>query len=280
MSDSRKKTFQSNLGELDNAEMMLWLNKTIESEIIPRLLMGHKLESSNDLLASQQTSEIEVKQTEIVDFCQTLLDGPVENCFSYIGAMQKSGHSLISLYINLIPASTRRLQELWESDENSFTEVTLALGRAQNLIHQLSPIFVNQGKFSDFQGNALLINTPGSQHTLGILMLGEFFKQAGWNTAVEIEISSDELKDRIQFQAYDLVAISISCEAQWDTMESLLKEIKIVSKNQGILTMAGGPLFDFNPELLKVCSADVCALKAEEAIKAVSDLLSQRARLN
>ncbi len=280
MSDSLKKTFQSNLGELDNAEMMLWLNKTIESEIIPRLLMGHKLESANDLLASEQTSEIEVKQTEIVDFCQTLLDGPVEKCFSYIGAMQKSGHSLVSLYINLIPASTRRLQELWENDENSFTEVTLALGRAQNLIHQLSPIFVNQGKFSDFQGNALLINTPGSQHTLGILMLGEFFKQAGWNTAVEIEISSDELKDRIQFQAYDLVAISISCEAQWDTMESLLKEIKLVSKNQGILTMAGGPLFDFNPELLKVCSADVCTLKAEEAIKTVSDLLSQRARLN
>nr|WP_255532867.1 cobalamin B12-binding domain-containing protein [Polynucleobacter sp. CS-Odin-A6] len=182
--------------------------------------------------------------------------------------------------MNLIPASTRRLQELWENDENSFTEVTLALGRAQNLIHQLSPIFVNQGNFSDFQGNALLINVPGSQHTLGILMLGEFFKQAGWNTAVEIEISSEELKERIQLQPYDLVAISISCEAQWDTMESLLKEIKIVSKNPGILTMAGGPLFDFNPELLQDCSADVCALRAEEAIKTVSDLLSQRARLN
>ena len=279
MSESLKKTFQSNLGELDNAEMMLWLNKTIESEIIPRLLMGHKLGSANDQ-AADQANDLQVKQTEIVDFCQTLLDGPVEECFSYIDSMQKSGHSLVSLYMNLIPASTRRLQELWENDENSFTEVTLALGRAQNLIHQLSPIFVNQGNFSDFQGNALLINAPGSQHTLGILMLGEFFKQAGWNTAVEIEISSEELKDRIHLQHYDLVAISISCEAQWDTMESLLKEIKIVSKNQGILTMAGGPLFDFNPELLQDCSADVCALRAEEAIKTVSDLLSQRARLN
>lgn len=279
MSESLKKTFQSNLGELDNAEMMLWLNKTIESEIIPRLLMGHKLDSAHDQ-AADQANDMQVKQTEIVDFCQTLLDGPVEECFSYIDRMQKSGHSLISLYMNLIPASTRRLQELWENDENSFTEVTLALGRAQNLIHQLSPIFVNLGNFSDFQGSALLINAPGSQHTLGILMLGEFFKQAGWNTAVEIEISSEELKDRIHSQAYDLVAISISCDAQWDTMEALLKEIKIVSKNQGILTMAGGPLFDYNPELLTVCSADVCALKAEEAIKTVSDLLSKRARLN
>ncbi|QWE24019.1 cobalamin B12-binding domain-containing protein [Polynucleobacter sp. AP-Elch-400A-B2] len=278
MSESLKKTIQSNLGELDNTEMMLWLNKTIESEIIPRLLMGHKLVSANGLNGDE--TEIEVKQSEIVDFCQTLIDGPVEDCFSFIERMKKSGHSLISLYVNLIPASTRRLQELWENDENSFTEVTLALGRAQNLIHQLSPIFVNQSNFNEFQGNALLVNVPGSQHTLGILMLGEFFKLAGWNAMVEIEISSEELKDRIRLQACDLVAISVSTEAQWDTMESLLKEIKIVSKNKEILTMVGGPLFDFKPELVSACSADVCALTAEEAIKRVSDLLSQRNRLN
>jgi len=279
LSESLKKTFQSNLGELDNADMMLWLNKTIESEIIPRLLMGHNLGPNYDL-SGDETSEIEVKQVEIVDFCQTLIDGPVEDCFSYIQSMQKSGHSLMSLYINLIPPSTRRLQELWENDENSFTEVTIALGRAQNLIHQLSPIFVNQSNFSDFQGNALLVNVPGSQHTLGILMLGEFFKLAGWNTTVEIDISGDELKDRIRLQACDLVAISVSCEAQWDTMQSLLKEIKRFSKNKEVLTMVGGPLFDYKPELVSACSADVCTLTAEEAIQKVSVLLSQRARLN
>jgi hypothetical protein len=279
LSESLKKTFQSNLGELDNADMMLWLNKTIESEIIPRLLMGHNLGPNYDL-SGDETSEIEVKQVEIVDFCQTLIDGPVEDCFSYIQSMQKSGHSLMSLYINLIPPSTRRLQELWENDENSFTEVTIALGRAQNLIHQLSPIFVNQSNFSDFQGNALLVNVPGSQHTLGILMLGEFFKLAGWNTTVEIDISGDELKDRIRLQACDLVAISVSCEAEWDTMESLLKEIKRFSKNKEVLTMVGGPLFDYKPELVSACSADVCTLTAEEAIQKVSVLLSQRARLN
>ena len=279
LSESLKKTFQSNLGELDNAEMMQWLNKTIESEIIPRLLMGHNRESANDQ-GGDEACELDVKQTEIVDFCQTLIDGPVEECFSFIERMQKSGHSLISLYVNLIPASTRRLQTLWENDENSFTEVTIALGRAQNLIHQLSPIFVNQNYFSDFQGNAFLLNVPGSQHTLGILMLGEFFKLAGWNTTVEIEISSDELKDRIGLQACDLVAISVSTEAQWDTMEALVKDVKKFSKNKDVLTMVGGPLFDFKPELISACSADVCTLTAEEAIKKVSDLLSKRTRLN
>ena len=279
MPDSLKKTFQSNLGELDNSEMMLWLNKTIESEIIPRLLMGHKIESAN-LEAANQSSEIKVKQREIVDFCQKLLDGPIEECFTYIDRMQKSGHSLVSLYIDLIPASTRRLQQLWETDENSFTEVTMALGRAQNLIHQLSHIFMSQGHLNDFQGNALLINAPGSQHTLGILILGEFFKLNGWNTTVEIEMTSAELKKRIDLQAYDLLAISISCEDQWGTMETLLNEVKKASKNKGILTMAGGPLFDFKPELIQECSADVCELTAEEAIKKVSDLIAQKAALN
>jgi methanogenic corrinoid protein MtbC1 len=194
--------------------------------------------------------------------------------------MQKSGHSLISLYVNLIPASTRRLQELWENDENSFTEVTMALGRAQNLIHQLSPIFMSQGNFTEFQGNALLINAPGSQHTLGILILGEFFKLKGWNTTVEIDISSADLKKRLNLQAFDLLAISISCEDQWDTMETLLNEVKKVSKNKGILTMVGGPLFDFRPELVNACSADACALTAEDAIKKVGDILAHRASLN
>ena len=279
MSDSLKKTFQSSLGELDSTEMMLWLNKTIESEIIPRLLMGHKLESASHL-ADSYSSDIEVKQKEIIDFCQTLLDGPIADCFTFIDQMQKSGHSLVSLYMNLIPASTRRLQQLWENDENSFTEVTLALGRAQNLIHQLSPAFMSQGKLSGFQGNALLINAPGSQHTLGILIMSEFFKLNGWNTTVEIESTSADLKDRIRLQAYDLLAISISCEDQWGTMETLLSEVKRVSKNKGILTMAGGPLFDFKPELVQECSADICSLTAEEAIKKVSDLMAQKATLN
>jgi len=259
--------------------MMQWLNKTIESEIIPRLLMGHKLESANHI-ADAQNNNIEVKQTEIVDFCQTLLDGPIADCFTFIDRMQKSGHSLISLYMNLIPASTRRLQQLWETDENSFTEVTLALGRAQNLIHQLSPAFMSQGKLSEFQGNALLINAPGSQHTLGILIMSEFFKLNGWNTTVEIETTSYNLKDRIHSQAYDLLAISISCEDQWGTMETLLNEVKKASKNKGILTMAGGPLFDFKPELIHECSADVCELTAEDAIKKVADLIAQKSALN
>jgi methanogenic corrinoid protein MtbC1 len=277
--DSLKKTFQSNLGELDNAEMMVWLNKTIESEIIPRLLMGHKIEAANQEIDGQ-ANDIKVKQAEIVDFCQKLLDGPIEECFTFIDTMQRSGHSLVSLYIDLIPASTRRLQQLWESDENSFTEVTMALGRAQNLIHQLSPIFISQGNFTEFQGNALLINAPGSQHTLGILILGEFFKLNGWNTTVEIDISSAELKKRLDLQAFDLLAISISCEDQWDTMETLLNEVKKVSKNKGILTMVGGPLFDYKPELVNACSADACSLTAEDAIKKVGEILARRASLN
>jgi methanogenic corrinoid protein MtbC1 len=241
--------------------------------------MGHKIEAANQEIDGQ-ANDIKVKQAEIVDFCQKLLDGPIEECFTFIDTMQRSGHSLVSLYIDLIPASTRRLQQLWENDENSFTEVTMALGRAQNLIHQLSPIFMSQGNFTEFQGNALLINAPGSQHTLGILILGEFFKLNGWNTTVEIDISSAELKKRLDLQAFDLLAISISCEDQWDTMETLLNEVKKVSKNKGILTMVGGPLFDYKPELVNACSADACSLTAEDAIKKVGDILARRASLN
>jgi hypothetical protein len=63
-------------------------------------------------------------------------------------------------------------------------------------------------------------------------------------------------------------------------METLLQEVKKVSKNKGILTMAGGPLFDHKPELVDACSADACALTAEGAIKTIADLLAQRTSLN
>jgi len=279
LSDSLKKTFQSNLGKLDNAEMMQWLNKTIESEIIPRLLMGHSLESYNKNAANQATG-IKVDQTQIDDFCQILLDGPIEDCLSYIATMQKSGYSLVSLYMDLIPASTRRLQLLWETDENSFTEVTMALGRAQNMIHQLSPLFMHEANFTDFKGKALLVNAPGSQHTLGILILSEFLKINGWNTTVDIEITDEDVKERVRLQAYDLLGISISCEDQWDTVEALLAEVKHASKNKGVLTMVGGPLLDYKPELMDNSSADICALTPEEAMKKVSEFMTQRNALN
>jgi len=63
-------------------------------------------------------------------------------------------------------------------------------------------------------------------------------------------------------------------------MEILLNEVKEASKNKGILTMVGGPVFDFKPELIQECSADICELTAEEAIKKVSDLIAQRSALN
>lgn len=139
---------------------------------------------------------------------------------------------------------------------------------------------MSQEHLSHYRGRALLINAPGSQHTLGILIVGEFFKLNGWNTTIDIEVSTEDLKEQIQSQDYDLLAISISCDDQWDTMEALLQEVKKISKNKGILTMVGGPLFDYKPELVEACSADACSLTAEDAIKKVSDLLTQRNSLN
>ncbi len=274
----RKPRFNTQISQkvdsLPSHELNNLLNKTIEAQIIPRLLMQH---GNQHLELDTGSAGEPISSDEVKHFAELLIHSSNDICLGYIQAMRLEGRGLNEIYLDLIAPAARRLGCYWELDEQSFTTVTLALGRVQRIMQELSPDFRNtEHEQQGLSGRALLFAMPHSQHTMGVLMLSEFFIQAGWDVTTIANPSSDEVLALCREQSFDIVGISISYELQWDAMQELLQTIRKCSVNSQIGIMAGGALFNAKPELMDQCAADICTLSAPDAVIAAENILKSR----
>ena len=254
-------------------ELTQLLNRTIEAQIIPRLLIQH----GPNHQVSTGSAPVPISSDEVKHFAELLIHSSNDICFGFIQSLRLEGRDLNEIYLDLIAPAARRLGCYWELDEQSFTTVTLALGRVQRIMQELSPDFRNnESGHKTLSGKALLFAMPHSQHTMGVLMLSEFFIQAGWDVATMSNPSTEEILLLCQEQAFDIVGISISYELQWDAMQDLVQAIRRCSANSQIGIMAGGALFNAKPELMEQCAADICTLSAPDAVIAAENILKSR----
>lgn len=255
-------------------ELTHLLNKTIEAQIIPRLLIQH---GHKHLEVDSKHSGAPISSDEVKHFAELLIHSSNEICLGYIQALRLEGRDLNEIYLDLIAPAARRLGCYWELDEQSFTTVTLALGRVQRIMQELSPDFRNNdSEYKTRSGKVLLFAMPHSQHTMGVLMLSEFFIQAGWDVTTVANPSREEILALCREQAFDIAGISISHELQWDAMQELVQVIRSCSANSQIGIMAGGALFYAKPELMDQCAADICTLSAPDAVIAAENILKSR----
>ena len=274
----RKPRFNTQISKKVDApssdELTHLLNKTIEAQIIPRLLMQH---GHNRPDVDSRKTGVPISNDEVKHFAELLIHSSNDICLGYIQALRLEGRDLNEIYLDLIAPAARRLGCYWELDEQSFTTVTLALGRVQRIMQELSPDFRNnENEYKPLSGKALLFAMPHSQHTMGVLMLSEFFIQAGWDVMTVSNPSSEEILTLCRDQAFDIVGISISYELQWDAMQELVQAIRQCSTNSQVGIMAGGALFNAKPELMNQCAADICTLSAPDAVIAAENILKSR----
>ncbi len=256
-------------------ELAHLLNKTIEAQIIPQLLVHHSNTLKKESAAYPHST---ILADEVKYFAELLIHSSNDICLGYIQSLRQEGCSLNEIYLDLIAPAARRLGCYWELDEQSFTTVTLALGRIQRIMQELSSDFRNDESCQkSVGGKVLLFAMPNSQHTMGVFMLGEFFAQAGWNVSTVPNPSKEEILSTCSKESFDIVGISISYELQWDAMQDLITELRKVSANSQMSIMAGGALFNAKPEFIEKCPADICTLSATDAIIAAETILRSRA---
>ena len=242
---------------------MDWLVKTIEAEIIPRLLAAHHDEAQSANPGGQSQN---VEPADIEAFLQLALHEESMVCQQHILDLVARGVPLQKIYLDLLTPAARRLDAMWTADECDFTQVTIALWRMQQVMYDLSPVFRNEDEEIRHRRKIMLMPVPGSQHTLGILMVAEFFRRAGWNVWGEPTASRDRLLEAVHEEWFDIAGISIGSEPQLIGLADFISELRRASKNHGLIVMIGGPLVVKNPELVAHIGADAFATDAEHAI--------------
>ncbi len=178
----------------------------------------------------------------------------------------REGWTLEDIYLHGIVPAARLLGLWWMSDRLDFSDVTVASSRLHRLLYDYSPTFLADAK-PQVQRSVLLMPEPGSQHTMGIFMLSEFFRREGWYTQLLSVGSIEEAIRCVTAHWFDVVAISVSSQRQLTEVQVLIRNMRQTSPNKRLAVMLGGPLVVSHPELLETLGHDGVAQDALEALE-------------
>ena len=250
------------------------LIKMLDQEIIPRLLVSHQANSSLESLAIPGQRKILAAEVDLLS--GLAINGNQQSCIDLIQKLIAKQVSIESIYLDLIPRTARKLGELWEEDVVSFADVTIGLWRLQHVLYELTKDFQLKNSMPIENLNALLIPAPKSQHTLGLFIVAEFFRKAGWRVWGEPNLSLEQINNLIFSQWFDVIGISIGFSDQLVGLNELIASLRSRSMNAHVSFMVGGPLYNSDPDLFDEINAEIKSGDANEAIRIAEIIVSNK----
>mgnify|MGYP001160926484 FL=1 len=252
------------------------LPSTIESEIIPRLLIAQrqKIGELSKKGASTKKSGQFVSPNNIEELLNLILDSDIENSKLYLRALLNNGLKIEKLYTELLQPVARQLGVYWEEDSLDFSTITVALWQIHQLMYFLSPELMGNRK-AILKNKILLFSALGSQHTLGLFMLSEFFRKNGWQVHADPSPSEEDIFLMIKEKQFDIVGISIGSVDQKNSTKRIIRKIR-EKKESFSKILIGGPLALQDKLLFEKLGADGQALDAEEAIKMAEGFILEK----
>lgn len=250
------------------------LIQMLDKEIIPRLLVSHQANTLIEDLATSGQRKIHVQEVDLL--VSLSINGTQETCIEFINKLMKKQVSIESIYLDLIPMTARKLGVLWEEDICSFTDVTIGLWRLQHILYDLTKDFQKKHTMPIENLNALLIPAPKSQHTLGLFIVAEFFRKAGWRVWGEPNLSPEQINNLIFSQWFDVIGISVGYSEQLVGVNQLITSLRSRSMNPNVAFMVGGPLYATDPELFDDIQAEIKSSDANDAIRQAEIIVGQK----
>ncbi len=262
-----------------SADGLIRLNRTIEAQIIPRLLLAHHTAPQ---LASAPSNLAESALPHVTAIADRLLADDANGVGAQIEEFRAQGHSLETVYLQFLAPVALRLRELWADDLCGFAEATLALWRLQQVMRDYSVAFRAEAERQETGRRALLLPTPREKYDLSYVMFGlcmrsEFFRRDGWEAWIESDASSSAFGEVIRNQWFDVVEFIVSGEKQLDALATGIRLIRRHSPNRSIGVMVCGQVFIEHPELVLMVGADLRATDAGQGSVQAQNLLGRLA---
>jgi len=210
----------------------------------------YSLGSSPRLVGGTTFSElVALDQSQVALLTQAAIKS-MEETRKILMKWRSQGHSLKDTYLFGITGSARLIGELWSRDAMDFVNVTIALSRLHRVMHEFSQEFLSEGNAESNGLSLLLMTEPGSQHGLGVFMLSEFFRQAGWRVTLASPQDIVDFKRIFLSDWFDAVVLSISTDRQIDAVAKSLPELSKTTANPNLKIYVGGPMAQVSPEAI------------------------------
>lgn len=247
------------------------LRRTIEADLIPRLAITHRTGLFPPTVAAAAGRILD--DDEVEEFVRVIRGLTEAGLDGYISGLLEDGAKPEAIYLDLMAPAARRLGELWEEDACSFMEVSLSLGRMQRVLRRLEGQFLSMAGEEGGDGRRILLTgLSGEQHTLGLILVAEFFIRDGWSVEVGTPFGSGDPLSRLAEEWYDVVGFSLACDDHLDRLTRDIQRAREVSRNKDLRVLVGGPPFVDAPELALKVGADGSATDARMAPRVAGEL--------
>lgn len=250
------------------------LAAVIESEIIPRLLVAHRPFYPD--VPSDPAMRKAIAPGDAERFAPRLIAHETADLLTEVEQLIAGGVDPQTLYLDLFAPAARLLGRLWDDDTYDFVDVTLGLWRLQELVREVqarAPVLRTPLPAR----RALLATAPGDQHSLGLVLLDEFFRQGGWETTVIPDGLDEDLVAMLETEPFDLVGLTVTRTDHLPIVPPLIALLRRRSLNRRICVMVGGAAIAGDSALAATLGADGTAGDARAAVAAADRLIGDSA---
>ncbi len=258
--------------EAANDTRMSQLARTIELEIIPRLMLAHRTPAeppAQPAVRPHVVSEADVRQ-----FAKLVLSHQEDMAFATIQHLRAQDVAVEQIYLELLAPTARYLGLLWEDDLCSFTDVTVGLGRLQRVLRELSPALGRSVEHPSQGRRVLLLPSPGEQHTFGLVMVAEFFRRSGWDVTGGAWAAGADAAALCTGEWFDVVGFSLGAEVHLQALTAGISALRHATCNQDLKILVGGPLFALHPEFVGQVGADGMTIDGRDAPSLAETLIA------
>jgi len=257
------------------------LDKLVETEIIPRLMLAHAEAAEETALARTDAPNADTplfNAEEIDRFARMTVSRGPEEVVEFIDQLLTNGADAEDVLMKLLAPAARRLGELWEEDRVDFTEVTIGLmklHRALQRVNRDAPCGVGAGRSAP---RILLGPADGEQHVFGLLMVGELFCRSGWRVRCETSAKNNAVIAAVAEEHFDIVGLSASADDSLKPLAEEIRRIRSASLNPAVKVMVGGRVFNQDFGLVQRVGADAMAVDGVRAVVTAERMVHQLAQ--
>ncbi|WP_022977191.1 BLUF domain-containing protein [Nevskia ramosa] len=161
------------------------------------------------------------------------------------GELQSLSRSIGALCTDLYEPLARSLGDLWQADDCTELELTVALCRVQSSMRNATS---GAARTRGVHLPAVLVTPqPGEQHRLGASLDAEVLWQAGWNTQYEAPATDEALEQLVADTWFDALDLSLSNSFRREhwlpRMAQTIQHVRDASRNPQLVVVVGGRVF-------------------------------------
>jgi methanogenic corrinoid protein MtbC1 len=254
------------------------LARTIEAEIIPRLMLLHR----EGLARARPAQALSPKQLEMPDIrspelaerlLRILLDERTDTAIDFIDRLLIADVPFEVVLDELLSPVARKLGKLWDDDQLSFVEVTIAMTRLQQTLRSYGPSMAPEMNAAVQQRRIFITAVPGETHTFGATVAEAFFVRDGWDVVTEVGLSRSEMLEWVRQDWFDVIGVTASIDASLGQLGSLVRRLREASLNPEVKVVLGGAAFLVDPRKALSFGSDIEACAGPNVVAAVNRMM-------